>query len=98
MALKVVEVGRGVGAVWAAVGFLLRVGVGVTGQVVGVVGQEGAQRAAVQLGATLTLPGPPGSHGAAGRPRCIFGRQVQRTAATHLKTQRFGEEICPPHF
>lgn len=46
VALEVVEVRGGIGAVWATVRFLLRVDVSMAGQVVGVVGQEGAVRAA----------------------------------------------------
>lgn len=68
VAFEVVKVGGGVGAVWTAVGFFLRVGVGVAGQVVGVVGQEGAVRAAVQLGATLTTLGSQRHGRAARRP------------------------------
>jgi len=85
---EVVEMRGGVGAVWTAVGFLLRVDVGVTGQVVGVVGQEGAVRAAVQLGATLSSPGPPRSTGAAGGPRAVFGQQVQRAATARLEIKQ----------
>lgn len=57
----------------AAVRLLLRVDVGVAGQMVGVVGQEGAVRAAVQLVAALTAPGCPRHVRAAGSPRGVFG-------------------------
>lgn len=61
-------------------GFLLGVGEGVTGQVVGVVRQERAVRAAVQLGAA---PGCPTSAMPGLRP--LFGEQIQRAATAHLK-------------
>lgn len=69
---------------WAAVGFLLRVCVGMSGKVVGVVGQEGAVRAVVQLGASWTPSRSPRHARAAGRLGAVFRQKVQRAATTHL--------------
>lgn len=79
MAFEVVEVGRGVGAVRAAVGLVGIVSVDVTGQVVGVVGEERAEGTAVEFGAATRV----------GRSRRTSRRGVRlwRTATTNLKTE-----------
>lgn len=60
---------------------------GVAGQVVGVVGQEGAMGAAEHLGGALSPPGSARRRRAAGRAGPLFGQQVHRAATAHLKEE-----------